>query len=65
MYKKFRRNWAEKCNDAEAVKEKLQDMTITTCARKRTVQDHTRKQDPTIKHRFIYRMLDIETCLVK
>ena len=65
MYKKFRRNSAEKCNVAEAVKEKPQGMTITISARKRTAQDLTREQDPTIQRRYVYRVLDIETFLVK
>ena len=64
MYKKFRRNSAEKCNDAEVVKEKPQGTTITTSTRKRTRQD-TREQDPTIQRHYVYRALDIETFLVK
>ena len=62
MYKKFRQNSAEKCNDAEAVKGKPQDMTINhKCPKK----DRTRKQDPTIERRYVYRVLDIVTCHVK
>ena len=51
MYKKYRRNSCEKCNDAEAVKEKSQGMTIIISAKKRTAQEHSQEQDPTIQRR--------------
>ena len=53
MYKKFRRNSAERRNGAEAVKGKPQGMTINHQCPNKDAQDRVGDQDPTIE-RYVY-----------